>query len=319
MRLLLGDGAIPALTTLPEITQTDLAVQLSRMAPVDQPSVDAVAREFAQLIEGIGLSFPKGIDGALDLLEGVISPTVSSRVQTLTSSDYAGDPWERVGTVDAAKLAPMVERESVELAAVILSKLPVSKSAEVLGLLPGGHARRITYAISLIGSVSPALVRRIGIGLAEELDTRPARAFSDGPIDRVGAILNSSPASVRDTVLDGLDTEDAAFAEQVRKAIFTFANIKDRVSPRDIPKIQQAIEPADLITATAFVTGPDAASLEFILENISQRLADSIRTEAEESGKVSTADGEAALMRIVTVIRALEGQGEIFLVAEPEA
>ncbi len=316
VRLLLSEGAIPALSTLPESMQTELAVEIARMASVDQGTVDAVAREFADAIEAIGLSFPTGLDGALGLLDGVISSSASSRVRKLTSNDYHGDPWERVGAIDNERLVPVMERESVEIAAVILSKLKVSKAAELLGAIPGERARRITYAVSLTGSIAPETVRRIGISLAEELDTNPPRAFADGPVNRVGAILNYSPVYVRDEVLTGLDSEDAAFAEQVRKAIFTFANIKDRVSPRDVPRIQRDLDQGDLVTAVAFANGADAEAVEFLFENISQRLADSLRAEAAERGDVSDKDGEAAMMRIVNAIRKLESAGEIFFVAE---
>ena len=318
VRLLLSEGAIPALANLPESTQTELAIQLARMAPVDQATVDAVASEFADAIENLGLSFPNGLEKALGLLDGVISASASSRVRTMSSSAFQGDPWEAVTTVESTRLVAVLEREAVEVAAIILSKLKVSKAAELLSMLPGDRARRITYAVSLTGSVAPETVRRIGISLAEELDTKPPRAFSNGPVSRVGAILNSSPASIRDNVLTGLDDEDADFAEQVRKAIFTFANIKDRIAARDIPRIQQALEQDDLIIATAFAEGEDAKSVSHILDNISQRLADSIRTEAEEKGSVATSEGEAAMMRIVGVIRQLESAGEIFLVTDED-
>ena len=36
-----------------------------------------------------------------------------------------------------------------------------------------------------------------------------------------------------DEVLEGLDAEDAGFAEEVRRAIFTFANIPARIDPRN--------------------------------------------------------------------------------------
>lgn len=318
VRLLLSDGAIPTLSSLPESLQSDLAIQLACMTPVDRSTVEAVAAEFAEAIEDVGLSFPSGLDNALGLLDGVISASASSRVRTMTSSSFRGDPWEAVTNVEAHRLVPILMREAIEIAAIILSKIKVSKAAELLTQLPGERARRITYAVSLTGSVAPETVRRIGISLAEELETKPARAFADGPVSRVGAILNSSPASIRDQVLDGLDNEDASFAEQVRKAIFTFANIRERVSPRDIPKIQQGLDQSDLVTVAAFAEEEDAQSVSFIFENISQRLADSLKTEAGEKGTVSSADGEAAMMRIVNHIRDLENAGEIFLIAESD-
>ena len=316
VRLLLADGATPALSALPERVQTELALQLARMTPVDQATVDAVADEFIAAIDNVGLSFPRGLEGALNLLDGVISAGASSRVRMLSSVDYQGDPWEKIGAVDPERLVPLLECESVEIAAVILAKLKVAKAAELLGLISGERARRITYAISLTGSIAPETVRRIGISLADQLDTRPARAFSDGPVTRVGAILNYSPASVRDDVLSGLNDEDAAFADQVRRAIFTFANIRDRVSPRDVPRIQQAIEQDDLIVAIKVADGDDAKAVDFLLENISQRLAESMRADAKERPAVAKKDGEAAMVRIVNRIRALESAGDIFFVAE---
>ncbi|MEM9971347.1 MAG: FliG C-terminal domain-containing protein, partial [Pseudomonadota bacterium] len=59
-------------------------------------------------------------------------------------------------------------------------------------------------------------------------------------------------------------------------------------------------------------------SVEHILGNISKRLAEDLREQAKEKKSVPTAEGEAAMMRVVNVIRELESQGEIFLVADDE-
>ena len=314
--LLLGDGAVPALAELSEDAQTGLVLLLGTMRPVGRDVVDAVVEEFILEAENMGLAFPSGVENALGMLDGIISPAASSRVRKGADLEFRGDPWDQVNNVDVDKLVTVLEAESIEVGAVILSKLKVSTAAEILGQLPGERARRITYAISLTGSIAPRTVRKIGISLAQQLNTRPARAFSDGPVTRVGAILNYSPASTRDDVLDGLDAEDHEFAEQVRRAIFTFANIKERVSPRDVPRIQRDFDQADLVLAVAAASGSDKDSVDFILENISQRLAESIRTEAAEAKGVNTKDAEAAMTRIVAVVRELEKAGEIFLVAE---
>lgn len=318
VRLLLSEGAVPALSSLPESKQTELAIQLARMAPVDQATVDAVAEEFADAIEGIGLSFPSGLEDALGLLDGVISSSASSRLREMSPKAYSGDPWERVGQADSERLVQVLERESNEIAAVILSKLKVAKAAELLGMIPGERARRITYGVSLTGSVAPDVVYRIGVSLAEELETRPALAFADGPVSRVGAILNYAPSSVRDEILQGLENDDAEFAREVRQAIFTFSNIPERVSGRDIPKIQGRIDQADLVTAAASAEGADRKAVEFFLANISKRLAENINEEAREKDAVKTQDAEAAMMRIVNVIRELEAEREIFFVANEE-
>ena len=315
VRLLLQDGKVPALSALPESKQTELAVQLARMAPVDQATVAAVAEEFADAIEAIGLSFPAGIEESLGLLDGVISASASSRLRKMSPAAFQGDPWELIDKAEADRILPYLDSESVEVAAVILSKLKVAKAAELLGKLPGERARRITFAVSMTGGVAPDVVLRIGRSLAEQLDSRPARAFSDGPVSRVGAILNYAPSSIRDDVLTGLDDQDKDFADQVRAAIFTFANIPDRIAPRDVPRIQRDVAQEDLAMILAGAKDGDAKATEFIIENISKRLAENLRDEAKELGEVKTDDCEAAMLRVITVIRELESAGEIFFVA----
>ncbi|MCV6592940.1 MAG: flagellar motor switch protein FliG [Silicimonas sp.] len=314
VRLLLTYGAVPALTELSETKQTELAVQLAKMTPVDQDTVAAVATEFADEIERIGLSFPTGLDGALGMLDGVISEGATARLQQMNPSGYRGNPWDTVSAAESSRLLPYLESESVEVAAVILSKLDVGKAAEILGKLPGERSRRITYAISQTGQVSPGVVQRIGISLSEELERRPVTAFDDGPVKRVGNILNYTQSSIRDEVLSGLDEDDKEFADDVRAAIFTFANIAERISPRDIPRVQRDLDLDDLATITAGAKGNDEASINFILENISKRMAEGIRDDSKEKKDLAPEDVEDAMLRVVSKIRELEAQGEIFFV-----
>ena len=39
--------------------------------------------------------------------------------------------------------------------------------------------------------------------VAEQLEAQPAKAFAEGPVERVGAILNFTPGPTRDDVLEG--------------------------------------------------------------------------------------------------------------------
>ena len=316
VRHLLAEGARLSLSTLPDDLQTALVHELAALRLVDQTTVDAVVDEFVSEIEAVGLSFPHGVDGALKVLDGTISPTTASRLRRQSATGFDGDPWEGVTAAEPDQLLNILEIESVEVAAVLLSKLKVAQAAELLGRLPGERARRITYAVSLTGAVAPDTVYRVGVSLARQLDTRPPRAFSDGPVDRVGAILNSATTVTREDVLTGLEQADAEFAEQVRRAIFTFANIPARIDARDIPKILREVEQSDLVAAIAGArSDEESAAADFILANMSQRMADNLRGEAEELGSVGEKEADAAMNAVVTAIRTLEAAGEVFLVA----
>ncbi|TKZ21436.1 flagellar motor switch protein FliG [Shimia litoralis] len=318
VRFLLNEGADVSLTELPDDLQGALTHAMGTMRYVDRDTLASVVMEFAAELESVGLSFPNGISGALTALEGRISPLTAARLRKEAGVRQSGDPWSRIRGLAIPQLVTFTEQESIEVAAVMLSKLDVAKAAELLSALPGAKARRITYAVSLTAGITPEAVDRIGISLAAQLDDVPDRAFSEEPVDRVGAILNYSMASTRDDVLSGLEETDAGFATLVRKAIFTYADIPARITPRDVPRILREVDQTDLVTAFAYAATDDlGAASTFLLENTSSRLADQLREDAQDRGKVSLKDGETAMTAVIGAIRSLQASGDITLI-QPE-
>ncbi len=319
VRLLVSEGAELSLTDLPTSMQQTLVRQMGAMKPVDRATLHAVVLEFLQELESIGLSFPGGLAGALSTLDGKVDSDILRRLRKEVGAGSGGDPWAKITAMEVDVLRPVLENESIEVSAVVLSKLSVPKAAELLGLLPGERARRITYAVSMTGAVTPGAVRRIGEVLAEQLSNRPASAFEEGPVERVGAILNFSPANTRDDVLAGLEEDDAGFAAEVKKAIFTFANIPERIDPRDIPKITRVLESAKLVVALAYAAASGAGEqADFVLDNMSKRMAEQLREEMQELGTVKARDGEEAMSAVVGRIREMEAEGEILFIAGEE-
>ena len=318
VRLLLSEGATLPLSSLSDETQVALTAQMAQLRLIDRATLQSVIDEFAEELEAVGLHFPRGIEGALDVLDGHISPATAARLRREAGVAAKGDPWERIAGLDPDRLARVLEEEAVEVGAVMLSKLAVSKAADLLGRISAERARKVSYAISKTGKVDPETVRRIGLSLAAQLDAEPIGAFSDGPVARVGAILNSSRAATRDEVLAGLDEADQDFANEVRRAIFTFANLPGRVAPRDLPRIIRGIDQAVLVVALAFAkTAPETdKAAEYLLENISKRMADTLREEIAASGPIKPDDGEDAMGQIVGEVRRLVDNGELVLLAE---
>lgn len=319
VRFLLKEGADLPLGDLPDPLQASLTTQMGAMRYVDRATLADVVAEFASELEAMGLTFPRGVAGALSALDGRISAQTAARLRKEAGVRQFGDPWEQVCAAKPDALLGILMRESTEVAAVMLSKLATERAAELLGRLPGDRARRITYAVSRTGAVTPEAVDRIGRALAGELHDVPETAFDAGPVERVGAILNSSAAATRDAVLSGLDETDGDFARLVRKAIFTFVHIPARLAPLDVPRITREVDQPVLVTALAGATAAGLGdAVDFILANMSRRMADALREEIGELGEVSLTDGEAAMSQVVNAIRRLEAAGDITLIAAPD-
>lgn len=314
VRFLMTEGANVPLTDLPEDLQAELTQQMGNLRRVDRDTLIAVVEEFAEELQSTGLTFPKGVAGALTALDGQISPAAAAQIRKRSGVRATGDPWEKLRGMEIEDLAEILDGESIEVAAVLVSKIDVKKAAALLGQLPGEKARRITYAVSKTSSVTPDAVDRIGRALVAQMEDAPELAFANPPVDRIGAILNSSRSATRDDLLQGLEEEDQEFAGEVRKAIFTFKHIAQRVDARDVPSILREVDNDTLVKALAGATDAlTQPSAEHILSNISSRMADQLREAVTDLGEVSEEDAEMAMADVVSAIRALAETGEILL------
>jgi len=321
VQLLLRDGEDLPLSQLPPSAQARLTKELAELKIIDKATLESVADEFASALEDIGLLAPGSVEAALQSLDGRISEDTAARLREEAGLAGGADPWAAVLALTPEDMLPITEAESPEISAILLSKMTTASAATLLGLMPGERARRIAYAMSKTTAVKSVAIERIGSGLAQNYCGGVQPVFADSPESRVGAILNSSPPTTRDQVLEGLISEDPIFGEGVRKKIFTFQDIKMRVAANDVPKILRDIDGGDLIRALASATHEGGQMVEVarhLLDNMSKRMADNLREEMAEVGKVKKSDAEAAQTAVVTAIRAAADEGTITLIVEGE-
>ena len=141
VRLMLAEGSPIPLSALPDGMQAALAQQIGQMRLVDRATVEQVVAEFVAELEQVGLSFPGGLEGALSLMDGHISNATATRLRRMMGIRPDTDPWDRITALPPEALQPVLEEESTEIAAIMLSKLPVPKAAALLGISINQTAR----------------------------------------------------------------------------------------------------------------------------------------------------------------------------------
>lgn len=309
------------LADLPQQSQKTLARAIGQMGSIDRQTVDAAIEEFTQAVDAVALPAPAGVGAALDTLEGQLSPEVADEMAEEVARKDPNHAWVRLARLPDRILAKILETESIEIAALLLSKLPVEQAAKVLTFVPGERARRIACTTPQIDKMSVIAVRQIGLALASDHCNRPDRAFDTDAVGRVGAILNSTPSLRREEVLTGIEDDNPDFAQKVRRAIFTFANIAERIDPLDVPKIIRTLDQEQLQIALAGAlrsTPEDAASAEFILENMSKRMSTQIREEIQASSPPKQAVVEEIQGLLIAGIKDAISSGDITQVESEE-
>jgi len=318
VRLLLTQGLSPAIDRLSPAQQERLTQSMANLGHINRDTLGAVVREFAEALDNMALTFPSALSDAVALLEPHLSAKAQEALSEKAALHDGTDPWTQLAAMEAETLRPILSRESAEICAILLSKIGVAKAAQLLAALPEDRAPAVAHAVSLTATISPQTIETIGETLLNQIRSTPRSAFKTSAVDRVGAILNSATGVTRDAVLEGIIARDALFGEEVRRAIFTFDHIPNRIDPKDVPKIIREVESDSLVTALAAGLETAPLSVEFLLENMSKRMAEQLREEAEGRGTPRIEEGEAAQARIVTAIRDLESAGELLLVPAEE-
>jgi len=237
VRLLLTQGLSPAIDRLSPAQQERLTQSMANLGHINRDTLGAVVREFAEALDNMALTFPSALSDAVALLEPHLSAKAQEALSEKAALHDGTDPWTQLAAMEAETLRPILSRESAEICAILLSKIGVAKAAQLLAALPEDRAPAVAHAVSLTATISPQTIETIGETLLNQIRSTPRSAFKASAVDRVGAILNSATGVTRDAVLEGIIARDALFGEEVRRAIFTFDHIPNRIDPKDVPKI----------------------------------------------------------------------------------
>lgn len=321
LRLLLKEADPKTFKSFSTHQMARIVKAMASLRYVNEATILEVIQQFLDEIQSIGLYFKPGLDGAMSILRDHLSDEVSDMLTSGRVIDEVEDPWVKITALDDKVLARILSRETPAASAVVLAKLPSGRAADTLGLLDPSVAQAVMMAAVKAGRIDPARVQDIG----EAIATTAARlsdtgAFKGDPVARVGEILNFAPGATRNALLESLRAEDKNLAERLRKVMFTFADIPDRIEPKDVPKIARGVENATLITALAAGQTGEKKTVDFIMGNLSKRLSEQLTEEIREVGEVKQKEADGAMNEIIQAIRDLESSGEIFLtIAEDSA
>ncbi|MDJ0860275.1 MAG: FliG C-terminal domain-containing protein [Dinoroseobacter sp.] len=318
LRVLVEDGETPDLTAMTPGQQALLTEEMARLKPISRATLEAVITEYLTAMDDAGLSVSQGLAAALNQLSGHISAEVEEELRLRAGLGEVLGVWDRLAALPADTILKLIDGESPEVCAVVLSKIKVAIAAEILGLMPGPRARRITFAVCQTEQIAPPIVERIGEMLVDRLEAIPPRAFTRSPDARLGDILNSSTPDTREDVLLGLEENDEGFASAVRRAIFTFAHIPARLVARDVPALLKEVDGDILVRALKAAETREPETANFLLDNMSKRMAEQLRAAIAEIDEVPEKDGDAAMTEVVRAVRKLEVEGTIMLTPQED-
>lgn len=223
--------------------------------------------------------------------------------------------WTALNDVADTRILSWLKSEHPQVAAITLTKLTSAKTARLLEQLEPETAKRLILRMSQATSAPAEVTKRIGEIIKQEF--LPAATDKTGRLDPpelIAAVMNHVSSGVRNHLMDHMETYTPALAETVRKFVFTYEDIPKRINGRDVSLIIKAVDESSLLVALKS-TGEEAmATSEFILSNISSRLASRLRDDLNELPNPKPKEFEAAQAVIVAEIVNLRDRGVLKMI-----
>jgi flagellar motor switch protein FliG len=287
-----------------------ITAEIANTTRVDKESLDQVLSEFIGIHQAQQYILKGGFDSAKEILERTMGPQKAAEVLRRLKESSKVKPFTFVRSADAKQLVNLISQEHPQTIAFILSYLDAEQAAMVLSELPQDIQSDIARRIALMDRTSPQILKGVESVMRERLSAIFQQDFTiAGGIPTVVEILNQVDRGTEKVILEELEKEDAALAEQIRQQMFIFEDIVSL----DDASIQRVLREIDYNDIALALKGASDEVKSRIFKNMSKRGGEILRENMEYMGPVRLRDVEEAQQKVVMVIRRLDESGEIII------
>lgn len=251
-----------------------------------------------------------GVELARKLLAGAQVPEQEQHELLGLQAELARQVLGPLADADPAVLAPTLEGEHPQTAALVLLHLPASRAARVLEKLGEESRSKIVLRMVALRRVSGELVGEVASSLVDRLhDREPDEDEEAGAssLDRTAEILQNLKRSDARQLLDQLEGDDPESAGILHERVYSFETLL-LADDRGIQELLRQVETRTL--ALALHEAEEALARKF-LDNLSERAAGMLREEMELTGTVRPQDQEKARREILDTALKLEQEDRL--------
>lgn len=294
-----------------------LTLELANVRAVTPEQKAEVLEEFHHLCRAKGYIQQGGIQFARELLQKALGSQKAQEIINRLTSSLQVRPFEFLRRADPSQLLNFIQNEHPQTIALILAYLYPPQAALILSGLPPEKRVEVARRLAVMDRTFPEVVKEVERTLERRLSSFMTQgAATIGGLEAAVEILNHVDRATEKTIMEYLEVEDPALAEEIKKRMFTFEDLvvlDDRAMQRVLREIDLQ---NDLPLA---LKGAGEAVREKIMKNLSQRAQENLKEAMDYLGPVRLRDVEEAQQKIVAVVRRLEEEGEIIVSRGGEA
>ncbi|MEM7460150.1 MAG: FliG C-terminal domain-containing protein [Pseudomonadota bacterium] len=215
--------------------------------------------------------------------------------------------WRELSDCKPEQIVRLIEDESPQVIAVILSQMTPDAAAHAVRALPRTLATEALKRLLNLGPVHPTALSALESALQKQIMPRAASLQTQGGHAHVAQIFDRLDSQSEQSLLSALDGAEPGAGEKIRALMFTFNDLA-RLDPASLQTILINVDRAVLTIA---LKGADTDVAAAFFQNITQRAGDLLREDIAGTGPVRRGEIEVARAEVLTIARTLVKRGDI--------
>ena len=316
------EAARPIVEKLDDMALAQVAAELEAVSYLDREELTEIVMDFLQTLRATHGSFRGGKSRAREIVSGFLDESRIDHVfgggpklkKKPDAPAQTTDVWKRLEGRKPVAVAEYLNRLTPNIIAIVLRKLDVTIASEIVGNLTEGKLdATIGY---LVGreQADPEIEAVVGQMIEIEFLNQAQADTSEeegGDMEPVSELLSLLPSGRRDRLMSFLKIEHEDKFLSLEKMMFTVENLADMLPRQSVPVVFKELGDAQMVPVLATLKGPLESLHEYLLSNISSRLATQYRDTLSDPNLPAVADPETVQRNFLTSLMALKRRGLI--------
>ncbi len=304
------DSASEVYKYLREDEIEEITTEISKIDKISADEMKTIMDDFYDMCITQKVITEGGEGYAKNVLEKAFGAQRSQYLMDQINKTEKKRAFEFIGKIDYKNLLMAIQNEHPQTIAIVLSYARSDQASKVISELPRDLQLDVIKRISNLDKASPEIISIVESVLEKRLGAvSSVDVMEFGGVNYIAEIMNRIDRNTEKYIFEELQGDDPELAEEIKKRMFVF----DDIVYLDNLEIQAFIREADTKDLTVALKAASDEVKDAILNNMSQRQQETIRTDMQYLHNVRMRDVEEAQQRIVAVIRKLEDQGDIVI------
>ncbi|HEX3018394.1 MAG TPA: flagellar motor switch protein FliG [Caproicibacter sp.] len=287
-----------------------ITYEVARTSHISSEDMDEILNDFYQICLTEKVITDGGVEYARDVLEKAYGAQEATSLLERVTKSLRNKAFEFLRKADYKNLLTTIQNEHPQTIALILSYARADQAATVIAELPPDKQVDVVQRIAMMDRTSPDVIKIVENNLANKFSNLFDVDFTQfGGVDYAADVMNNMDRTAEKNIFDELNRKDSELSEEIRKKMFVFEDITI-LDDMSIQRFLREVDSKDLVYA---LKGANKEVADIIFKNMSNRSADTVKSDLEYTHNVRLKDVEEAQQRIVGVIRRLESEGELVI------